>query len=58
LGGGGSATQPYGAPFCTIPDATWVTTATNNIALASTAVVNKKLCFTFDGTNKKYIPSY
>ena len=56
--GGGSATQPYGASFCVIPDGTFTWTATNNIALAGTAVVNKTLCFTFDNTNKKYTPSY
>jgi hypothetical protein len=56
--GGGSATSIIGAPFCVIPDAIFTTTATNNIALASTAVVNKILCFTFDQTNKKYVPSY
>ncbi len=53
--GGGSATQPYGAPFCTIPDAAWTWTATNNIAVAGTAVANLMICFTFDGTNKKYV---
>lgn len=57
-GGGGSATSPYGASFCIIPDAAFTTTATNNIALASTAVINKILCYTFDGTNKKYVPTY
>jgi len=56
--GGGSATQSYGASFCTIPDAAFTTTATNNIAKASVAVVNVPLCFTFDGTAKKYVPSY
>ena len=56
--GGGSATQPYGASFCIIPDAGFTTTATNNIAFASTGVLNKLLCYTFDGTNKKYVPSY
>jgi len=56
--GGGATTQKIGAPFCVIPDAIFTTTATNNIALASTAVVNKILCFTFDGTNGKYVPSY
>lgn len=58
VGGGGSATNTVGAPFCVIPDAIFTTTATNNIALASTAVVNKILCFTFDQTNKKYVPTY
>lgn len=53
--GGGSATQPYGAPFCVIPDAAFTWTATNNIAVAGTAVANLEICFTFDGTNKKYV---
>jgi hypothetical protein len=53
--GGGSATQPYGAPFCVIPDAAFTWTATNNIAVAGTAVANLVVCFTFDGTNKKYV---
>lgn len=57
-GGGGSKTDTIGANFCVIPDAIFTTTATNNIALASTAVVNRVLCFTFDQTNKKYAPSY
>jgi hypothetical protein len=58
IGAGGSTTDIDGAPFCVIPDAIFTTTATNNIALATTAVVNKTLCFTFDSTNKKYVPSY
>lgn len=53
--GGGSATQPYGASFCVIPDAAFTWTATNNIATAGTAVANLVICFTFDGTNKKYV---
>lgn len=53
--GGGSATQPYGAPFCVIPDAAFTWTATNNIAVAGTAVANLVICFTFDETNKKYV---
>lgn len=57
-GMGGSATSTIGAPFCVIPDAAFTTTATNNIAIASTAVANKILCFTFDQTNKKYVASY
>jgi hypothetical protein len=57
-GGGGSATDTIGANFCIIPDGAFTTTATNNIALASTAVVNKLLCYVFDQTNKKYVPSY
>ena len=54
-GGGGSKTQPYGAPFCTIPDAAWTWTATNNIATSGTAVANLVICWTFDGSNKKYV---
>lgn len=53
--GGGSATQPYGAPFCTIPDGAFTWTNTNNIVLAGTAVANKMICWTFDGTAKKYV---
>jgi hypothetical protein len=53
--GGGSATQPYGAPFCTIPDAAWTWTATNNIATSGTAVANLLICWVFDGTAKKYV---
>lgn len=58
FGGAGAATSTVGAPFCVIPDAIFTWTATNNIALAGSGVVNKLLCFTFDQTNKKYVPSY
>jgi len=58
LGAGGSHTDVVGAPFCVIPDAAFTTTATNNIAKASTAVANQIMCFTFDQTNKKYVASY
>jgi hypothetical protein len=56
--GGGSATSTIGANFCIIPDVAFTTTAGNNIAIGSTAVVSKTLCYTFDQTNKKYTPSY
>jgi hypothetical protein len=56
--GGGSATQPYGADFCVIPDGAYTTTATNNIAKATTGVVNVMQCWKFDGTAKKYVPTY
>lgn len=56
--GGGSATQPYGASFCVIPDGAYTTTATNNIGKATTAVVGRVQCWTFDATNKLYYPSY
>lgn len=58
VGMGGLATNVTGAPFCVIPDGAFTTTATNNIAFASTAVANKLLCWTFDQTNKKYVASY
>lgn len=47
-----------GGSICAIPDAIFTTTAANNIALASTAVVNKTLCWTYDATNSKFVPSY
>lgn len=58
VGMGGTTSLPVGAPFCIIPDALGSTTAGNNIALGTTFVVNKILCFTFDQTNSKYVPSY
>jgi hypothetical protein len=54
---GTGAGMPNGS-FCVIPDAIFTTTTANNIALASTAVVNKTLCFTWDLTNAKWVPSY
>lgn len=39
-----------------VPDAAFTTDATGNISLASTAVINKTLIFTWDGT--KWNPSY
>jgi hypothetical protein len=47
-----------GGGFCIIPDAAFTTTATNNIGKASTAVASKTLCFTWDGTNSVFDPSY
>lgn len=47
-----------GSTFCVIPDAAFTTTATNNIAIASTAVLNKTICWTWDATNSKYTASY
>ncbi len=44
--------------FCVIPDGAFTTTTANNIAIASTAVVNKLLCYTWDDTNSKFVPSY
>jgi hypothetical protein len=44
--------------FCAIPDGIFTTTTAGNIALASTAVVNKLLCWTWDDTNSKFVPTY
>lgn len=57
----------YGQGFCAIPDAAFTTTtggttvATTRvtaIAIASTAVAAKTLCFTYDTTNAKFTASY
>ncbi len=56
---GFNATAVGGGGFCVIPDDIFSTTASStNIALGSTAVVNKLLCFTWDATNSKFVPSY
>jgi len=56
-----------GQGFCVVPDAAFTTTtggttvATTRvtaIAIASTAVANKTLCFTYDATNAKFTASY
>lgn len=47
-----------GAGFCVIPDGAFTTTATNNIAKASTAVANKTLCWAYDNTNGVFTPNY
>lgn len=55
---GFNATAVGGGTICAIPDGIFTTTTANNIALASTAVVNKLLCWTWDGKNSKFVPSY
>jgi hypothetical protein len=48
-----------GSPFCIIPDGTFTTTSAGNIALASTAVVSKQLCYSYDpNAAKPFFPSY
>lgn len=48
-----------GGSFCIIPDAIFTTTAANNIALASTGVVSKRLCYSYDSNAAKpFFPSY
>jgi hypothetical protein len=44
--------------ICAIPDGIFTTTNANNIALASTAVVSKTLCWTYDKGTAKFYPSY
>lgn len=47
-----------GSQFCIIPTGAFTATATNNIAAASTAVVGKTLCYTWDAATAKFNPSY
>jgi len=47
-----------GGPICVIPDAAFTTTTANNIALASTGVISKLLCFAYDSATAKFYPSY
>lgn len=47
----------YGS-FCVYPTGAFTTTATNNIASASTAVVGKTLCFTWNSATSKFSASY
>lgn len=47
-----------GAQVCAIPDGLFTTTNANNFALASTAVVSKTLCWTYDAKLAKFYPSY
>lgn len=44
--------------FCIIPDGAYTTTATNNVALATTGVVSKPQCWTYDPGAAKFYPSY
>ena len=47
-----------GGAFCAIPDGIFTTTTAANIALASTAVVGKTMCFQYDQSVGKFFPSY
>jgi hypothetical protein len=47
-----------GGTFCIIPDGAYTTTATNKIALASTGVVSKVQCWTYEAKLAKFFPSY
>jgi hypothetical protein len=43
---------------CAIPDGAFTTTNANNIAIASTGVVSKQLCWVYDAVTAKFYPSY
>jgi hypothetical protein len=47
-----------GGSFCTIPEGAFTTTNATNIAIASTAVAGKLLCFTWDTATTKWYPTY
>jgi len=47
-----------GQTICAIPDGAFTTTNANNIAIASTGVVGKTLCWTYDPNSAKFYPSY
>jgi hypothetical protein len=47
-----------GATVCAIPDGAFTTTAATNIAVASTAVVSKVLCWAYDPGTQKFYPYY
>lgn len=55
---GFNATAGGGGSFCAIPDGLYTTTTANNIALASTGVINRPMCWSWDATNSKFVPSY
>jgi hypothetical protein len=47
-----------GGNVCAIPDGIFTTTNANNIAIASTAVVSKTECWTYDTNAAKFYPAY
>ncbi|HEY1340985.1 MAG TPA: hypothetical protein VGF59_25915 [Bryobacteraceae bacterium] len=47
-----------GQGFCVNPTAAFTTTATSNIAKASTGVASKALCYTYDAQLAAFAPSY
>jgi hypothetical protein len=47
-----------GGSFTIIPDGAYTTTATNDIALASTGVLSKPQTWTYDTATAKFYPSY
>jgi hypothetical protein len=55
---GMNATAVGTASFCVYPTAAFTTVAGNNIASASTAVIGKTLCFTWNPSTLKFAASY
>lgn len=53
-----AALGSYGNQIVLIPTGAFTTTVAGNIALASTAVVNRALTMTYDATTVKWYPSY
>lgn len=48
-----------GGPICIVPDGAFTTTTANNIALASTGVVSKALCYQYEkAAAKPFFPAY
>jgi hypothetical protein len=47
-----------GQTVCAIPDGAFTTTNANNIAIASTGVVSKLLCWAYDPNAAKFYPTY
>lgn len=47
-----------GRDVCVIPDGAFTTTTANNIAIASTGVVGRELCWSYDVNTAKFYPSY
>jgi hypothetical protein len=55
---GFNATAYGGGSFCINPTGAFTTTTAGNIAKASTAVVGQLLCYKWDATDSKFVPSY
>ena len=53
-----SSMTSTGGQIVLIPTGLWSTTTSGNIALATTAVVNKALIMFWDGVGAKWYPSY
>jgi hypothetical protein len=48
----------YSGGFCVAPTGAFTWTTAGNIGLAGTAVVGRVLCFTWNNTSSKWLPSY